>query len=466
MVLAEQAAIYNEPLQLLRGRRILLTVCGGVAAYKAAALASLLTRQGALVRTALTAAAQRFVAPLTFSALTGQPTVSEMWERPDKLEPTAHVAWADWAEALVTAPASADFVAKLAHGLADDWPSTAALAFSGPRLTAPAMNASMYLNPATADNLALLARRGHRVLSAPEGRLACGASGPGRLAEPEIIALETARLLSAGPLRGQKVVVAGGATREPWDDIRFLSNRSSGRFGSALALAAWLLGAETVLLAGPGAAEPPGPLEGLTVARFETCQDLLDQVLARLDGAWALVMNAAPADFRPAQRVQGKIKKSEKTPSLPLIRTPDILKSVRARKGSTLMVGFAAEDATEEGERARRARRKLEDKGLDYVAANQAGGPDSAFGAETVAVRLLAAEGWEKAVGPCSKFAAAWSLWGTIAATEAAKAGRGAAAEGVVDAKKPSAGQAEGAQAARRAKGSGRATGGRTGRGR
>jgi phosphopantothenoylcysteine decarboxylase/phosphopantothenate--cysteine ligase len=402
----------DRPLGLLAGRRILLTVTGGVAAYKAAELARLMAKAGALVRVAMTEAARRFVAPLTFSSLTGQPVATGLWDRPGGLPAIPHVAWSEWAELLVTAPATADFLAKLAHGLADDLPSSLALAYGGPRLHAPAMNAGMFLNPATADNLATLRARGHRVLGSPEGPLACGTEGPGRMAEPGEIALEAARLLAGGRLSGRRVVVTGGATREAWDDIRFLSNRSSGLMGRALAEAAWLMGAETLYLAGPAAAVPVDGLDGLSVARAETTADLLGLAREALPGAWALLMNAAPADFAPETRASGKISKTGGDPPvLRLRRTPDILSSLSPLRGRAILVGFAAEEADLEA----RAADKLRRKGLDYVAANQAGGPGSAFGSGTIALTLLSARGGRLPIGPGTKFRAAWELLSALA---------------------------------------------------
>ena len=214
-------APWASPLDSLCGRRILLIVTGGVAAYKAAELARLLSKSGALVRVAMTEAAQRFVAPLTFASLTLGPVASDMWERDLSADPVAHVSWAKWAELLIVAPATADFLAKMAQGLAGDFASASALACQSPKLLAPAMNDGMFLNPATRANLATLSERGHIVLESPEGLLACGTVGAGRMAEPEIIAWEAARAIARGPLEGRRVVVTGGATREMWDDIRF-----------------------------------------------------------------------------------------------------------------------------------------------------------------------------------------------------------------------------------------------------
>ncbi|MDR1656020.1 MAG: bifunctional phosphopantothenoylcysteine decarboxylase/phosphopantothenate--cysteine ligase CoaBC [Deltaproteobacteria bacterium] len=405
---------FSSPLEVLRGRRIVLTVTGGVAAYKAAELARLLTKNGAQVRVLLTKAAECFVTALTFSSLTAQPVASDLWAETSARENVAHVAWAQWAEVMVTAPATANFLAKLTHGLADDLASSVALAFGGPRLAAPAMNTGMYLNPATRTNLELLRQRGYRILESPEGLLACGSVGAGRLAEIREIAWETARLLTGGPLEGRRVVVTGGATREPWDDIRFLSNRSSGRMGACLAAAAWLMGAEVTFIAGPAAIVPEVSPEGLKIVRIQTCEELLAAVRKAIEGAWALVMNAAPADFKPAEKVAGKIRKSkDKLPQLALTRTPDILKTLASELGRTIRVGFAAEDGDNP---VQRARQKLKDKNLDYICANRAGGAGDTFESPDIELTFLSAAGREIPIGPVPKFQAAWTLWELLAA--------------------------------------------------
>ncbi|MDR3134747.1 MAG: bifunctional phosphopantothenoylcysteine decarboxylase/phosphopantothenate--cysteine ligase CoaBC [Deltaproteobacteria bacterium] len=406
----------NGPLAILKGKKIILTVTGGIAAYKGAALAHMITKAGATVRVVMTDAGKRFVGPLTFSTLTGQPVASDLWAGPGTEEGLAHnvqhVAWADWADLMIVAPATADYLAKLAHGLAGDLASTIALAWQGPTLVAPAMNSGMFLNPATIANLETLRARGFIVLGSPEGLLACGSVGVGRMAEPESIALEAARILSGGNLKGKNVLVTGGATQESWDDIRVLTNRSTGRMGLALAKAAWLMGARVTYLAGPAAALPEFDLPGLTSKVVESASDLLFAVKENLPGSWALMMNAAPADFKPAERVKGKISKSGgKITSLPLARTPDILLEVSQSKGDCLAVGFAAEET----DLLARAKEKLQRKKLDYIVANQAGGPDSAFGAETTQLTLISSRLNQLKIGPATKFQASWLLWQALA---------------------------------------------------
>ena len=391
---------WSGPLDSLGGRRLALVVTGGVAAYKAAELARLYTRSGAQVRTVLTENALRFISSLTFESLTVQPSYSNMWARPQfEIE---HVALADWAEAAVVAPASADFLAKMAHGLADDFASTFLLAFDGPKLVAPAMNSRMLAAGPTRNNFETLAGQGVEFIASSSGLLACGAVGDGRLADTQLIALMTARALGPGDFRGRRLAVSAGSTRESWDDIRFLANRSSGRMGLDLALCAWLRGAEVSVVAGP-AVIPPPPLPGLDFQSVESTVDMLD-CLSALDYQ-TLIMAAAPADFRPAQRTAGKIKKSGDLPELPLTANPDILKNLPRQKGR-IMVGFAAEDR----DLVSRGQGKLADKNLDLVAANQAGGSDGAFASAENHLWLIFKDGRVEEISPRPKFAAAWAI--------------------------------------------------------
>lgn len=394
---------WSAPLGTLAGRRLALVVTGGVAAYKAAELARLWVRAGAQVRAVLTENGARFVTPLTFGALTGQPAYVGMWDQPG--HEIGHVALADWAEAAVVAPATADFLAKMAHGLADGLASTFMLAFGGPVLAAPAMNSRMLAAAATQANLATLKERGVAIAEPASGPLACGATGQGRLADIETIALMAARALGPGDFAGRAVAVTAGSTHEPWDDIRFIANRSTGKMGLNVALAAWLRGAEVLLVAGGGFALPvPAGLPGFTLRRAESTADML----AALEGAGfdALIMAAAPADFRPAQRLAGKIKKGGAVPALPLAPNPDILKSLPRRPGR-LYVGFAAED----DDLLNRAAAKLRDKDLDLIAANAIG---EGFAGDTNHLWLLARDGQTAEITPRPKFAAAWAILDSV----------------------------------------------------
>ena len=410
-------ATYGEALALAAGRRLVLVVSGGVAAYKAAELARSLTRAGAQVRTVLTENAARFITPLTFEALTGQPAYVSQWAKSRR--EIEHVALADWAEAVVVAPATANILAKMAHGLADDLASTFLLTASArPLLAAPAMNSRMLAAPATVANLKTLAGRGVEVIRPASGLLACGESGPGRLAETETIALCAARALSPRAFQGRTLAVTAGTTWEKWDDVRYLANRSSGLMGRELALAAWLQGGRVTLVTGP-AALPAPDLPDLTSLTAESTRDLLT-LLSNLEHN-DLIMAAAPADFRPAAPVSGKIKKDQGPPGLDLAPNPDILKSLPRRPGG-LRVGFAAEDA----DLLERAKKKLKDKDLDLVAANAAGGPESAFATAESRVTLIFRDGRTLDLGRRPKFAAAWAIVEAVASAAASLAVPGA----------------------------------------
>jgi len=402
---------WNGALDSLHGRRVALVVTGGVAAYKAAELARMWARAGAEVRVVLTENAARFITTMTFESLTGQPAFLDMWTRPQfEIE---HISLATWAEVAVVAPATADFLAKMAHGLADDFATTFMLAVEAPKLAAPAMNSRMLAAPATRANLEILTEHGVGIIQPTSGLLACGEAGDGRLADLTTIALSAARALAPKDFRGRRITVSAGATREPWDDIRFISNRSSGRMGLNLALAAWLRGAEVDLVAGP-AVEPPPALAGLNFRAVETTADMLAAV--EETDFQTLIMAAAPADFRPAQVTAGKIKKGRDLPRLTLEMAPDILKSLPRRPGC-LYIGFAAED----DDLVIRAQSKLKDKDLDLVAANQAGGAGSAFAATENRLWLVFRDGRKEEITIRPKFAAAWALLDAILTLEPRK---------------------------------------------
>jgi phosphopantothenoylcysteine decarboxylase / phosphopantothenate---cysteine ligase len=373
----------------LAGKRIALGVCGGIAAYKAADLASKLTQAGAQVDVIMTEPAQRFVTPLTFAALTHREVRTDLYR--DWLgEDTGHVALAHGVAALVVAPATAQTIARLALGLADDLLSAVALSTTAPLLIAPAMEPQMYAHPATQGHLRTLRERGALVMTPGEGRMASGLLGVGRLPEPaEILGALRVLLGRGGPLAGRRVVVTAGGTQEPLDPVRYIGNRSSGQMGWALAEAALELGADVTLIHGPVAPAPP---YGVTAVRVGTTREMEAAVRAAAPGATALIMAAAPADFRPARLATQKIKKTpgQDTLTLDLVRNPDILAGLRDLPGAEglVRVGFAAE--TEH--LLENARGKLEAKGLDLIVANEA---TSSIGAAESAVTLLDAAGIE-----------------------------------------------------------------------
>jgi phosphopantothenoylcysteine decarboxylase/phosphopantothenate--cysteine ligase len=346
-----------------------LGVGGGIAAYKSAELARALMERGFSVQVVLTAAAERFITPLTFAALTGRKVITDLFASGSSEETLSsaveHIAVAQDNEVLVIAPATADLLARLAHGLANDFLTTTYLAFTGPVVLAPAMNSNMWMHPATQENLGILRKRGHIVIEPEEGLLACGTTGPGRLAEPERIADIVTGLRFDRPrdLEGETVLVTAGPTQEPLDPVRFISNRSSGKMGYALAQAAAERGARVILVSGPvQLAQPPN----VRLIPVKTAVEMRDAVLENLKEATIVVKSAAVADYHLSRVPQHKIKKTAMRMSLELDPTPDILAEVGRKKGDRLLIGFAAETEN----LIESARRKLESKNCDMVVAN------------------------------------------------------------------------------------------------
>ena len=374
--------------------KVLLGVGGGIAAYKAAELARLLMQNGHSVQAILTPAAEEFVRPLTFAALTGQKVLTDLFAIEAAIE---HIAVAQEHEIFVIAPATADLMAKLAAGLANDFLSTVYLAFTGTVILAPAMNVNMWRHPATQANLETLRRRGHRVVEPGEGFLACGMTGPGRLAEPEEIAAAVEdEVRRRRDLDGETVLITAGPTQEPLDPVRYISNRSSGKMGYALAEAAAARGAKVVLVSGPVSLAAP---RGVEVARVRTAAEMREQVLAHLPEAGVVVKAAAVADFHLSKVPDQKIKKTAARVSLELDPTPDILAEVGRMKGDRLLIGFAAETQN----LAQEARRKLETKNCDMVVGNLVGGSETGFEADQNEVILVLRTGETIAVGRASK---------------------------------------------------------------
>ncbi|MFL5805992.1 MAG: bifunctional phosphopantothenoylcysteine decarboxylase/phosphopantothenate--cysteine ligase CoaBC [Roseiflexaceae bacterium] len=370
-------------MSVLAGKHIVLGVSGGIAAYKVAELARRLTLDGAIVDVIMTDAARRFVGEATFQALTGRPVLADMWALPED-GVVGHVALGQHADIVVIAPATANTLARIAAGLSDDMLTTTVLATSAPVLCVPAMNTHMYENPATQENIATLRRRGMTVLEPAIGQLAEPMVGKGRMPEvPEIEAQLRAVLgRRAGALRGRRVVVTAGGTHEPLDPVRFIGNRASGRMGYALAREARDLGAHVTLISGPTSLPPPAALD---VIQIETALELRDAVYTAIDGADLLIMNAAVADFRPAELSPRKIKKGDDEELLVrFVRNPDILASLAARR-DLIKVGFAAETQ----DLIAYARSKLERKGLDLIIANEA---IASIGHEEIQVMLLDGE--------------------------------------------------------------------------
>ncbi len=350
----------------LSDKRVLLGVTGGIAAYKSAELVRRLRDAGADVRVVMTAGAEAFVAPLTFQALSGHRVHTRLLDAEAEAG-MGHIELARWADAVLVAPASADCLARLAAGLADDLLTTLVLATEAPVFLAPAMNRVMWSAQATRDNAATLAGRGLTLLGPGEGGQACGESGAGRMREPaELVEALAGALATGGSLAGRTVMVTAGPTREPVDPVRFLGNRSSGRMGFAVAAAARRQGARVILVAGPVALATPPGCERVDV---ETAAEMQAAVEARLAGCDIFVATAAVADYRVREPSGQKIKKAADRLQLELVRNPDILASVAARAGGPFTVGFAAETEDLAGN----ARAKLENKSLDMVAANRVG---------------------------------------------------------------------------------------------
>ena len=391
----------------LAGRRVLLGVTGGIAAYKAAILCRLLQERGAEVQVVMTPAATRFVGPDTFAALTGRAVHSDTFER---TEIVLHVRLAREADAAVVAPATANMLAKLSWGLADDLLTSTLLEFGGPLVVAPAMHSGMHEHPATRGNLETLRERGVMVVGPVEGALAAGDRGMGRMAEPEDIAAALEEALSAGrDLAGRRVLVTAGPTHEPIDAVRFLGNRSSGKMGWAVAEEAHRRGAAVTLVSGPTHLADPA---GIEVVRVETAEEMRDAVLSRFDEADAVVKAAAVADFRPKEHVEGKIKKEGGTPDIHLEPTPDILRELGERKGGRVLVGFAAETEDLEGA----GRQKLREKHLDLIVVNQVGEPGTGFDSDTNRASILSAGGDDTPLREWTKRELAAAICGRLAA--------------------------------------------------
>jgi phosphopantothenoylcysteine decarboxylase/phosphopantothenate--cysteine ligase len=350
--------------------KVLLGVGGGIAAYKAAELARIFMQQDHQVQVVLTEGGARFVQPLTFAGLTGRKVLTDLWDIEDAIE---HISVAQQHDVLVIAPATADLLAKLASGLAGDFLTTIYLAFTGPVVIAPAMNVNMWHHPATQASLATLIKRGHIIVQPESGYLACGMVGPGRLADPEAIAkavTEQGRRMQ--DLEGETVLITAGPTQEPLDPVRYISNRSSGKMGYALAEAAAARGARVVLVSGPVNLTSP---RGVEVIPVRTALQMRDKVMEHVPAASIVIKAAAVADFHLSKVPDQKVKKTAARLSLEFDPTPDILAELGRNKGDYLLIGFAAETQNVEKE----ARRKLETKNCDMVVGNFVGGSETGF---------------------------------------------------------------------------------------
>jgi phosphopantothenoylcysteine decarboxylase/phosphopantothenate--cysteine ligase len=365
--------------------RVLLGITGGIAAYKAAELASRLSQADCDVRVVMTDHARRFVGPLTFTALTGHPVPGD-WFDPDQEATISHIDLARWAQVVVVAPATANFIAKAALGLADDLLSTILLATTAPLLIAPAMNPQMYAHPTVGENLDRLAGRGARLVGPAAGHTACGEEGAGRMVEPALIAEHALDLMAVRDLEGVPILVTAGPTREHLDPVRYLSNPSSGRMGLEIARMARRRGAEVTLVLGPTHLEPPF---GVKVVGVTSAQDMAEAV-ARLAPAQKVVVKAAAVgDFRPEKCHPTKVKKTGQGEACQLVATTDILAALGRDKGERILVGFAAET----DEVLAHAGAKMQAKNLDLMVANDVSAADAGFAVETNRVHFLTPDG-------------------------------------------------------------------------
>lgn len=372
------------------GKTVVLGVTGGIAAYKACVLTSMLRKQGAAVHVIMTENATKFVAPLTFETLSNHPVVTDTFARPDTWE-VEHIALAQAADVFVIAPATANIMAKMAHGIADDMLSTTVLATKAPVLIAPAMNTGMWTAPATVENTRILRSRGVRFVGPEGGFLACGDTGVGRMSEPEEIFRAVDEILnSVRDLSGLRVMVTAGATREPLDPVRFLSNHSSGKMGFAIAEAARDRGADVLVICGAVSAEIPS---GVRIERIETTQQLYEAVTGNAADMDVIIQAAAPADYRPASVSDQKIKKQDgESLTITLMENPDVAAAVgRMKKPGQTLVGFAAETQELSGN----AYKKLEKKNLDLIVANDVTKPGAGFHVDTNIASLITKDGAE-----------------------------------------------------------------------
>ncbi len=399
---------------MLQDKKIVLGVTGGIAAYKAGELVRLLVCAGVQVQVVMTRSAQEFVTPLTFQALSGTPVRTALFG--PGANPLEHIALAQEVDALVIAPATANCLGKLAMGIGDDLLTTLVLAATRPILVCPAMNVKMYENSVVQENLNLLRRRGFHIVDPEAGAMACGAYGPGRLPEPAAIVEALAAVLSPKDLQGYRFLISAGPTHEDLDPVRFLSNRSTGKMGYALARMAWRRGASVCLISGPSALAAPLGVERVLVRSALEMQQALTSRFPHTD---ALIMSAAVSDYRPAGFAEQKIKRGDDEVLVKLIHNPDILASLGTAKGNQVMVGFAAETQ----ELVRHAQEKLVNKNLDLIVANDVSAPDSGFAVDTNQVTLIHRSGTVESLPLLSKEEVAERVLDQIAALLAARRG-------------------------------------------
>lgn len=376
----------------MKNKRVIVGVTGGIAAYKAAELVRLLMKAGAQTKVAMTQNATRFVSPLTFEALSENKVVCDMWD--GATGPMDHIHLGQGAGLVIIAPATANFIAKMAHGLGDDFLSTMVLAASAPVLVCPAMNSHMFLNAATQANLEMLRQRGFTIMEPAEGGLACGTEGPGRLPEPEDILEEARKLLSTQDLAGLRFLVTAGPTIEPLDPVRYMTNRSSGRMGYAVARGARMRGGNVTLVSGPTTLKPP---RGVACEKVNTAEEMRRAVMDQCGRFDVIIKAAAVLDYKPKEKAAQKIKRKGEMQTIEFIENPDILAELGCDQGAgrRLLVGFAAE--TED--LLSNAAGKLKKKNLDMIVANDVSRKDAGFEVDTNSVKVIYRDGrveeWE-----------------------------------------------------------------------
>jgi len=381
---------------MLKGREIVLGVTGGIAAYKAAELVRLLVKEEANVHVVMTRNAQEFVTPLTFQTLSGNPVVTDPFALVED-QKIGHIALADKAELIVILPATANIIGKIANGIADDFLSTTVMASKAPILFSPSMNVNMWENKALQKNIQTLLERGYHLIEPGEGELACHWYGKGRLAELSEVIERIEDLFSQKDLKGERILITGGPTQESIDPVRFVSNRSSGKMGYALAKVARRRGAEVILVKGPTSL--PIPRRDIEVVPVQTAEEMRKAVLTRIERCSVVIKAAAVSDFRPKVTSKQKMKKANASRSLELEKTEDILREVGKRKGNRVLIGFAAE--TED--LIANARKKLMEKNLDLIVVNDVTKPGAGFGLDTNQVKILYPSGEVKDLPLMSK---------------------------------------------------------------
>ena len=393
----------------MRNKRVLLCVTGGIAAYKAVALTSKLTQLHAKVKVIMSEHATKFVTPLTFQAISRNPVYIDTFDEIDP-EKIAHIDLAEWADVIVIAPATANVIGKLAHGIADDMVTTTLLATTKPVFLAPSMNVHMYQHPAVQQNMDILASRGYRFIEPGEGYLACGYVGKGRMAEPEEIIDHLIRFFSSQKtiLQGKRILITAGPTRERIDPVRFITNFSSGKMGYALAEEAIKLGAEVILVSGPVSLSPPAQVKVLQV---ESAREMYETVLAHFPETDIIIKTAAVADYRPKSVASQKLKKKTDTLVIELEKTVDILAELGKRKQKQFLVGFAAETENIE----ENAKEKLRKKNLDLIVVNDVTQEGAGFGVDTNIVTIYRKNGTKLALPKMSKSRVARAILEEIA---------------------------------------------------